>query len=291
MIGTNLAITTKNYAVLSADSYDADAQAYFTANTVITSDTDKNAINTLFTNAKSNGYYTKIKAWYLPIWGSAATCKWNLVNPLDTDSAFRLSFSTGFTHSSNGTSGNGTSAYANTFFIANNNLSLYNSHQAFYSRTTGNPLSNQTFLGNNSNTGTFNNKAVWSLNYSSTGSVTAYQHSVASATDYAIKNGETSRAGLWINNRTSATATTLKLWKNGVSQANATTQATSQLLNTSSTYLWARRNTTLLSPQAELFSNAESSFISIGDGLTDAEALSMSNDINALMTHFGLNVY
>ena len=42
MIGTNLAITTKSYAVAGGVTYDADALAYFTANTAITSDADKN---------------------------------------------------------------------------------------------------------------------------------------------------------------------------------------------------------------------------------------------------------
>lgn len=275
----------------TAPVYDPDAQAYFNANTAITSTADKNAINTLFLNAKSNGYYSKIKIWYLPIWGASSFDKWNLVNPLDTNGAFRLSFSTGFTHTTSGTSGNGTSAYANTNFVASSNLSLYDSHQAFYSRTTGNPSITQVFMGNNSNINIFNNKAQWNLSYTNVGNVNAIQHSTAATTDYAIKTGETSRLGFWINNRTSATATTLKLWKNGVAIANATTQATSQILNTSSAYVWARRNTVLSAPQAEFFSDSQGSFISIGTGLTDAEALALSNDVNTLMTYFGLNVY
>ncbi len=292
MIGNlNSIFKQRGKPISIAPAYDADAQAYFTANTAITSDADKNAINTLFLNAKSNGYYSKIKIWYLPKWGSSSADKWNLVNPLDTDAAFRLTFSTGFTHTTSGTSGNGTSAYANSNFVASTNLSLYDSHQAFYSRTTGNPANTQIFIGNNSNTASFNNKAQWWLGYLNTGDVRAVQHSTALTTDLANKTGETSRAGFWINNRTSATATTLKLWKNGVAVANATTQATSQILNTSSAYIWARRNTVLSAPQAEFFSDAQNSFVSIGTGLTDAEALALSNDVNTLMTYFGLNVY
>jgi hypothetical protein len=272
-------------------SYDPDAQAYFNVNTAITSTADKNAINTFYLGLKTDGIYTKIKAMYLPLWLTASNCKWNLVNPLDTDSAFRLTFSTGFTHTSGGTTGNGTSAYANSFFIANSNLSLYNSHLAFYSRTIGNPVTTQVFLGNNSNTGIFNNKAQWWLGYLNTGDARAVQHSTNATSDFANKTGETSRAGFWINNRTTSTATTLKLWKNGTAVANATTQATSQILNTASTYIWARRNTILGNPQAEFFSDAQGSFISIGDGLTDTESTNFSNRVNTLMTYFGINVY
>ena len=47
--------------------FDADALAYITANTAITSTADKNAINTFYSGLKSDGIYTKIKAMYLPI--------------------------------------------------------------------------------------------------------------------------------------------------------------------------------------------------------------------------------
>jgi hypothetical protein len=56
--------------------------------------------------------------------------KFNLVNPVDSDAAFRLVFNGGWTHSSNGATPNGTNGYADTKFIpssnftSNNNISL-----------------------------------------------------------------------------------------------------------------------------------------------------------------------
>ena len=56
--------------------------------------------------------------------------KYNLVNPVDSDAAYRLVFNGGWTHSSNGATPNGTNGYADTKFIpssnftSNNNISL-----------------------------------------------------------------------------------------------------------------------------------------------------------------------
>ncbi len=75
----SLGLTPRDYSVAGgAVAYDTDAQAYFTANTAITSDADKNAINTyLFVNAKSQGYYSKIKEMILPLWSTATNNKWD----------------------------------------------------------------------------------------------------------------------------------------------------------------------------------------------------------------------
>ena len=134
MIGTNLAITTKNYAVAGGVTYDADALAYFTANTAITSDADKNAINTFYSGLKTDGVYSKINAMYLPLWSSATANKWNLINPVDTNGGYRLTFSTGWTHASTGMTPNGTSAYADTF-LSTSVTGLNTGHLSYYSRT------------------------------------------------------------------------------------------------------------------------------------------------------------
>ena len=58
--------------------------------------------------------------------------KYNLVNPVDSDAAFRLVFNGGWTHSANGATPNGTNGYADTFFNPNTQLSLTNSHISLY---------------------------------------------------------------------------------------------------------------------------------------------------------------
>ncbi len=292
MIGTNLAITTKNYAVAGGVAYDADAQAYFNANTTIISAADKNAINTFYLGLKSDGIYTKIKAMYLPIWGSASASKWNLVNPLDTNAAYRLTFSTGWTYTAQGILGNGTSAYADTNLVpSTSGIQLYKGHLSAYSQTSAKPTAAADFfLGDASNTGTWNNLEYFGLGSNNT-QIYMVQHSSVSASDYAVNNTYTNRSGMWIGTRTSATASTLKLIRNGTPIASASTSSSGQALNIWSVYLGALRNMTHFSPYAQYFTNSKISFASIGDGFTDAEALNFSNRVNTLMTYFGINVY
>lgn len=283
----SLGLTPRDYSVAgSAVAYDTDAQAYFTANTAITSSADKNAMNTFYLGLKSDGIYTKIKAMYLPVWGSAASCKWNLVNPLDTDAAYRLNFSTGWTFSSGGITP--TNAYADTFLVPSTNLILQNNHFSYYSRTSGNPSASQIFIGVDGLSGLYNNKAVITLGYTNSGLAYSTQHSEAVITDQAVSPTQSTRLGFWMNSRTSSTATTLKIFKNGNSLANATTSTAGQQLNTGNIFIAARNNTTL--PGAANFTNCQCSFASIGDGLTDAEASNFYTRVNTLMTYFGINV-
>lgn len=120
-----------------AAGYDADAQAYFNANTVITSTADKNAINSFYLGLKSDGIYSNIKAMYLPIWGSASASKFNLINPADTNAAFRLTFASGWTYSTSGIRSNG-ATYANTFFNMSTQITSVNNWSVgFYSNLWG----------------------------------------------------------------------------------------------------------------------------------------------------------
>jgi hypothetical protein len=116
-------------------SIDIDAQAFITAAT-ITNTTQKSAINTLVTDLKTANIWTKMKALYPFVGGTASTHKFNLKDPRDLDAAYRLVFSGGWTHSANGALPNGTTAYADTklnpFTVFNN--TTYN-HMSYYSRT------------------------------------------------------------------------------------------------------------------------------------------------------------
>jgi hypothetical protein len=92
-------------------AFDADAQSFFAASGV-TDLTQKNAVNQLVLDLKSNSLWTKIKALYPVVGGNATAHSYNLINT----SAYQLSFSSGWVHSSSGMLPNGSSAYANTFF-------------------------------------------------------------------------------------------------------------------------------------------------------------------------------
>jgi len=118
-------------------AFDPDAQAFITA-AGITDNTQKTAINTLVVSLKGYGIWTKMKAIYPFVGGTASSHKWNLKNPLDTNAAFRLQFNGGWSHTSEGVQPNGTNAYANTFLNANTQYTVSdNVHISVYSRTSG----------------------------------------------------------------------------------------------------------------------------------------------------------
>ena len=129
---------------------DPDAVAFLTA-AGITDATITTAINTLVIQLKAIGVWTKLKAIYPFVGGTASTHKFNLKNPVDTNAAFRLVFSGGWTHSANGALPNGTNAYANTFYVPSAECDSLQNSMSFYSRTQSNLVSPyEIFSANNS---------------------------------------------------------------------------------------------------------------------------------------------
>lgn len=271
MIGTNLAITTKNYAVAGGVTYDADALAYFTANTAITSAADKNAINTFYLGLKSDGIYTKMKAMYLPIWGSAATSKWNLINPLDTNAAFRLTFATGMTFTTGGMTSNGTSGYANTFLVPSSFYST-NIHLSFYSRTS--TVGTSVEIGSSTISGATNYNQLRNAVNVVFGQTTNGLVNYLSLTD---------ARGLYFATKISNSSR--RIFRNGVLN-NSTTTTDSNPLSSNNIAICAANNFGTI----EFYSSKQCAFSSIGDGLTDTEASNFYTRVNTLMTYFGINV-
>jgi hypothetical protein len=133
-----------NVVTQVVNAVDADATAFITA-AGITNLTQTAVINTLVNDLKTYGLWSKMKAIYPMVGGSAQSHKFNLKDPRDLDVAFRLTFSGGWTHSSTGILPNGTNAYADTKLIPSQQYST-NSSVSFgvYSRTD--KLENSTEL-------------------------------------------------------------------------------------------------------------------------------------------------
>ena len=130
-------------------SYDIDALAFISAAT-ITDVTQKNAVNTLVVDLKSNSLWTKMRAIYPFVGGTATTHKWNLKDPRDLDVAYRLLFSGGGTHDANGYKGNGTTARAITY-LTPSVMGQNNVHVSWRSSTlsTGNKAEIGTLISTN----------------------------------------------------------------------------------------------------------------------------------------------
>lgn len=114
--------------------YDTDAQAFITAVGTLTTQQEV-AINDLVVGLKANGTWSKYKAIYPFIGGTASSHKWNLKDPRDLDAAFRITYSGGLTHSSAGVLGNGSSGYMNTHFSPASNLTINSETMSFYTTT------------------------------------------------------------------------------------------------------------------------------------------------------------
>jgi hypothetical protein len=114
---------------VAGSSYDADAQAFFTA-AGITDTTQKSAVNQLVLDLKSYSIWTKMKALYPFVGGAATPHSYNLKNT----SQYQITWNGGWTHSSTGALPNGTNAYANTGFNPSTVLSSTNGNIGVYLR-------------------------------------------------------------------------------------------------------------------------------------------------------------
>jgi hypothetical protein len=115
-------------------SIDADAAAFLTA-AGITDATITSAINKLVVDLKSAAIWSKMKAIYPFVGGTAFTTKFNLKDPRDLDAAFRLIFFGGLVFSNTGINSNGTNGYYTTKFNDSVHGSLNNQSMGVYLRT------------------------------------------------------------------------------------------------------------------------------------------------------------
>ncbi len=233
------------------------------------------AINNMVWALVGNGIWTKLKAIYPVLGGTAATHKFNLKDPRDVDAAFRLSFlGGGWTHNSNGMTPNGTSSYANTFLIPSTALTLNNTHLSYYTGTTtvGNiqrDISVFVSGGNPSySLGTNTNQLISDCYYFSLNRLTV-----------TMTNG----SGLICASRTSQTVH--KAFRNGAQIGSTDTGSTSgQVLPNGELFIGAVNNTT---GGVSAFSNKNYRLVTIGDGLTDVEAAALYSIVQAYQQKLG----
>ena len=114
--------TDKSYYKSTAQgggSFDPDATAFLTA-AGITDSTQQSAVNQLVLDMKTANIWSKMLAVYPFVGGTATSHKWNLVNPINSNAAYRLIFSGGWIHNSLGIEMNGGNTQAETYVTSNN---------------------------------------------------------------------------------------------------------------------------------------------------------------------------
>ena len=227
---------------------DPDAQAFITAAS-ITNPTQQSAINQLVVDLKGYGIWTKMKALYPFVGGTASAHKFNLKDPRDLDAAFRLVFNGGWTHSSTGATPNGVNAFADTKFIPHSNITVSSGHFSVYNRT--NDLVGTKIDGVNSGSN-------WiQINHSYGDFIFGQIASYASYTP-------TDTRAFFLLTRTANNV--FKIKRNTTNLITNTGTVTS--LPTHSIYIGARNDSGSYNHQ----NSYQKAFASIGDGLTDTEA-------------------
>lgn len=255
---------------------DADAEAFLTA-TGIVDTTQKNAINTLVVSWKAAGVWTKAVAIYPIVGGTAATHKINLKNPLDTDAAYRLAFTGTWLHTASGMTPSGT-AYANTFCIPNNVMTLGSGSIGYYSRTAN--LADSCEMGVQSTSGT----ARIAMYLEWTNNISYYYAYNDLAAFVAVGGAPAVSSRLHIVSRTSTTQ--VNGYRDGTS-IGSSTNASIGSLPTHPIYIGALNdtNTSVLDQ-----STRQCSFAFVATGLSGAEVTSITNSVNAYETALGRNV-
>jgi hypothetical protein len=241
-------------------SSDSDALAFITA-AAITDTTQKNAITTLVSDLKTANIWSKMKALYPFVGGTAAQHRFNLKDPRTIDAAFYMDFIGGGTHSATGYQGNITTAYAKTKFTGLSN----NSSLSYYNRYTG--LDDTGIL-----MGVFNNPDVNTGLVSNLGGNSIF--TIRSNTS--LQYTSIANKGFWIANRQNQT--NINAWHNGV-KTGTSTASSSVSPQTSELFLNAYN-----SGVAQYYSKSECAFASIADGLTDGEAVAFYTAVQAYQT-------
>jgi hypothetical protein len=262
-----------NTLQISLNRVDLDALA-FISSAGITDPIQTSAITTLVSDLKNYNLWNKLKIVYPFIGGTSFSHKFNLIDPQDNNTSFRLNFSGSWTHSSTGIKGNGSTTYANTYFLPNSNLSFDNQHYCVYKQTN---VTSKTYacdygtsLADGPNSIAFYSKGLSSF--------------LISINDNFFTSSPTvnTNGGLYTLNRIGATRT---LYRN-----NTTYQAISITPNNSSVpvlHIGARNDG---SNPARDANDTTISFFSAGDGLTDTEAANLYTVVQKFQTTLGRQV-
>jgi hypothetical protein len=269
--------------IVATQSYEAETIAYMTAVGIadngsitvhgITGSALWLAVDNFFVTSKATtNWLTKIKAAHLMVGGTSVTTKWNAVNPLDTDAAFRLVYFGGMTFNSNGITGNAINSYANTYIVPNTHLTLNGAGVTVYQKnavvlSTG---ADKWFLGTyNSGSDIFGLDGV--------GIDTIY-HPVNDGFP-PISPSIGNFQGIFTANRTASNANSLL--KNGTLVVTRTTASSGR--STMSAVLMSANEGGIINK----FVNANIATSIIHDGMTNAEVIEMHTAIATFNTALG----
>lgn len=255
---------------------DTDVLAFISAAS-ITDATQKSAVNKLVLDLKSASIWTKMKAIYPFVGGTASQHRFNLKDPRALTAAYYITFNGGGTHSSQGFLPDGTTSYANTNFVPSTGISDGASvHFSLYTNTNTFPSSNGIVKVN----GGYQSSSlkIMQLSFYRDGSGQAsYISHLGGSTGLTINTSTPTTQGFMLVTRTSATS--LKMFQNNTLLGTNTTSETNGLPNVNM-YLAGRNGDNVV----DSYNNMPHQFASMGDGLSDSEATAFRTAVVAFNT-------
>jgi hypothetical protein len=305
--GVTLAATdTANWDAAYSES-DTDSAAFITA-AGLTSSSHISAVRRLVSALKYEGLWTKLKAVYPFVGGSAAAHKFNLKDARDVNEAYRLVFSGGWTHDSTGALPNGTNGWANTNLVMSSILTPYNAAMGVYIQNDTNyysdgwdQLRSMTEIGCGGNT-------TWVGQYEATGRSCigvkiGYSTAGTNARIFGGISGFQNSDGICVTDAKGFTmvnrvdSTSIKMQKSD--QLSSIPVSTSNFWNNgaflpsipvSLAVFSSKAATTGTSISYGGWSNRKQSFAFISEGLTDLQGLKLSRIVERFQQDLGRSV-
>lgn len=239
------------------DYFDTDTVAFI--NAVVTDGTsltpiEQRAVDYLVRGFKLNGTWDKHNVIYPFVGATSGSHKYNLKDPQNSDSSYRILWSGSLVHSSLGVEFDGNGSYGETYYVPSGSVTLNSESIIFYSNTNNTPTrtdaievgaynssTQASFLSARATSGTlirsrFNN------------SVISFANTDARGLFAVSKNGDT----------------TARLFKNGNLLTSASIAGT---LPTSTTHI-GKLN---LADYTNGYSNQRLTFVALSNGLSDSE--------------------
>lgn len=218
---------------------------------------------------KNKALYPFVSDGYIE--SRATQHKYNLINPADTDAAFRITFSGGLTHSATGVLPNGSTGYGDTHLNDNTVMSLNDAGLSFYSGTNA--------LSGGYNIGCFSGNYFCMAIRNVLGNARLLVHDAAGLFDIAVANS----TGMFTQSRTNSA--NKQMYRNGASIANYADVSTAK--SNLNIYLFALNNIGV----ATSYTTHESRLAAIHNGMDVTQAANFASIINTFQTALGRNTY
>ncbi len=274
MIGYGNSMFLATHGILartaSGGGVDPDAQAFITA-AAITNPTQQAAINTLVVDLKGYNIWTKMKAIYPYVGGSATAHSYNLRNTAQ----FQITWNGGVTHSANGVLFGGVNGFGNTNYNVSVNNTSTNISAGSYSRT--NAITSGASFG--AVDGAFNGLQL-AIKFTDNNTYYAVNDFVGNGAGNFVSDTR----GMFVISRT-AVANTKAIYRNGIQLA--TQGGTNNISANLNVYVGARNNP---GNTANTFDSRQYAFQYLGDTLTATEITNLTTAVQAFQTTLGRQV-